>query len=206
MDALKNIKLVVSDVDGVLTDDTIMLFVPNGGERKEFELHANGTTLRLAKENDDSVTYFSAKDDRIEGYSFYTPDGIAVRECIRYHIPIVLISGRRSPAVEQRAKDLGAISLLGVKDKVKHVENLLKEYGASWQELLFIGNDVQDLSLAKKAGFSAAPNDCAPEIRDEVDYVATKTGGKGAFREILQKMFGAKGLWQEIIGRDRTLG
>jgi len=149
---LSNVRLVVTDVDGVHTNDTFSLGITPNGER-------------------------------IELYTFYTGDGIAVKECLRAGIPVVLISGRKSPAVRQRAADLGAECLQGVVDKVAVVDELLTELGLEWNNVLFIGNDVQDISLLRRAGFSATPAEAAIEAQAEADYVAKKKGG----RELYEK-------------------
>ncbi len=172
---LSKVQFVVTDVDGVHTDDTVLLGIgPNG--------------------------------ERFEMYRFITCDGIVIKECLRHSIHVALISGRKAPAVKQRAADLGARCLQGIVDKVAAVEEILKELGLKWENILFIGNDVQDLSLIRLAGFSAAPRDAAPEVRSEADYVTEKEGGHGVVREVLQMLLEAKGLWEHILDRERTLG
>jgi len=172
---LLNVRLVVTDVDGVHTDDTILLGIGSGGERIEF-------------------------------YRFITCDGIVIKECLRHDIPVVLISGRKAPAVRQRATDLGARCLQGIVDKVAAVEEILTELRIKWEHVLFIGNDIQDISLIRQVGFSAAPRDAAPEARSEADYVTEKRGGEGVVREVLQMLLEAKGMWEPILARQRTLG
>jgi len=172
---LSNILLVVTDVDGVHTNDTVLLGIgPNG--------------------------------ERFEMYRFITCDGIVIKECLRHNIQVVLISGRKAPAVKQRAADLGAQCLQGIEDKVKAVREVLDKLGLEWEHVLFVGNDIQDLSLIRKAGFSAAPRDAAPEVRSEADYVTKKKGGKGVVREVLQMLLEAQGHWETILTRERTLG
>ncbi len=171
----RKVRLVVTDVDGVLTDDTFVLGIGPEGKRIEF-------------------------------YRFYTGDGMAVKECLRHDIPVVMISGRKSPTVRVRAKDLGAECLQGVSDKVAAIEKLLKKYGITWKEVLFIGNDIQDIALLRRAGISAVPFDAAKEAHRVADYRAKKKGGRGAFRDVVERALKAKGLWKKIISRERTLG
>lgn len=172
---LAKVQLVVTDVDGVHTDDTVLLGIDSHGER-------------------------------IEMYRFITCDGIVVKECLRHNIPVAFISGRKSPAVRQRAEDLGARCLQGIVDKVAAVGEIVEELGIGWAQVLFIGNDVQDISLIRQVGFSAAPRDAAPEARSEADYVTEKRGGEGVVREVLQMLLEAKGMWEPILARQRTLG
>lgn len=175
VDKLARVKIVVSDVDGVQTDDTFTLGIAPNGER-------------------------------VELYQFYTPDGIAALECMRHDIPVYFITGRNSPAVKQRAADLKVNCLQGIKDKVDAIEKVLAERKLQWEDVLFIGNDIQDLSMIRRAGASAAPRDCAVEVMREVDLVSFKEGGKGAFRDIIEHLFKAKNKWHGIVNRDRTLG
>src|SRR3989344_6172400 len=139
-------------------------------------------------------------------YRFITCDGIVIKECLRHNIPVVLVSGRKAPAVKQRAADLGARCLQDIVDKVEAVSEIINELGIGWNQVLFVGNDIQDISLIRQVGFSAAPRDAAPEARSEADYVTKTKGGKGVVREVLQMLLEAKELWEPILGRERTLG
>lgn len=207
---LKKIRLVVTDIDGVHTNDTFTMCTKE--RRGWWSLFDRGTSLTLrpcdeaGNPTDETVRHFAGRKERIEGYTFYSPDGIAVKESIRHDIPVIMISGRRSQAAEERAVGLGARYLGGVKDKVRNVEPFLRERGIGWDQVLAMGNDVQDLSMLRAAGFSAAPADAFPEVLSEVDYVTKKRAGEGAVREMLQLMFEAKGFWRDIVERERTLG
>ena len=209
---LSNVRLVVTDVDGVHTDDKVLISIVSDETKTAFGLEKAGATHRLVSCNGNGVPnerflqLSTGNDGRIEGYHFFTGDGIAVKECLRAGIPVVLISGRKSPAVRQRAEDLGARSLQGIVDKVAAVEELLVELGLEWSNVLFIGNDIQDITLLRRAGFSAAPADAAPEAKDVADYITAKTGGNGVVREVLQALLEAKRLWENIVSRERTLG
>ncbi len=206
------VKVVVTDVDGVHTSDHVTLFSrPEGDQRLLFGLDVAGTVRRLVPCDADGVIeemhyVASAHDGRVEGYCFYTRDGIAVKECLRHNIPVIFMTGRNSPAVQQRARDLGVELRSGVADKVAEVERILALHGANWDEVFFMGNDVQDLGLLRRVGFSAAPADAAQEVLKEVMFVSTRNGGDGAVREAVEVVLGAKGFWQQIVERSRTLG
>ncbi|MEK7545955.1 MAG: hypothetical protein AAB554_02655 [Patescibacteria group bacterium] len=210
-EAARKVRLVVTDVDGVHTSDLVTIYGKPDADRKlVFGLHVGGKAARLmpCDEAGAEVMHYlaSAEDGRIEGYQFFTGDGIAVKECRRNGIPVVMVTGRNSPAIRQRASDLGVECRTGVSDKVGEVGRIVASLGIAWDETLFIGNDVQDLALLRLAGFSAAPSDAVQEVRDEVMYVSVKKGGEGAVRDILQRLLEFKGLWQEIVKRERTLG
>ncbi len=211
-EAARGVRLVVTDVDGVHTSDHVTIFGrPEGGAGLPFGLHVAGTVRRLAPCDADGALdemhYLASADDgRIEGYRFYTRDGIAVKECKRHDIPVVFMTGRSSPAVRQRAKDLGVDLRYGIADKVAEVEGILAALGIGWDELFFMGNDVQDLALIRRAGFSAAPADAAAEVLKEAMLVTGRKGGDGAVREAIEFVLSSKGLWQKIVERERTLG
>jgi 3-deoxy-D-manno-octulosonate 8-phosphate phosphatase (KDO 8-P phosphatase) len=82
----------------------------------------------------------------------------------------------------------------------------MAELGVPWENILFIGNDVQDISLLKRAGVSVAPANSADEAKAVAHHVAEKKGGEGVVREVLQAMLEAKGLWEDAITREKTLG
>jgi 3-deoxy-D-manno-octulosonate 8-phosphate phosphatase (KDO 8-P phosphatase) len=148
----------------------------------------------------------ASNGERVEVYQFHTGDGIAIKECLRNNIPVIFITGRKSPAVIQRATDLGTRFLTGVSDKVAAVEDVMAELGVPWEHILFIGNDIQDISLLKRAGISVAPANSADEAKAVAHHVAQKRGGEGVVREVLQAVLEAKGLWEKIVAGDKTLG
>jgi len=175
-----SVRLVVTDVDGVLTDKRISISVNEGG-------------------------------DRIETYTFNVLDGMGVKELERHDIPVCFISGRKSPAVFCRARDLDVSHiLLGVEDKVGDIEGILKIIYSGWEEVLFIGDDIQDLSLLRMAGLPVAPADASPEVLEEVrvlrGYVSPLNGGDGVFRDVAELVLKSQGYWNNIISRKRTLG
>jgi 3-deoxy-D-manno-octulosonate 8-phosphate phosphatase (KDO 8-P phosphatase) len=210
-------KIFFTDVDGVHTDDRVLIMETNGALAA-----LKGTSaLRmipcdaLGNPQINTVDYFAlrAESTIAEGYRFCTKDGIAALECLRHDIPFVMMTGRRSPAVRQRAEDLKVTCRLGVKDKVAEVEVILKEKGIidhkgvpDWSMAVVMGNDVQDLSYMKLAGVAIAPADAVPEVRAVAHFVTGARGGYGAVREAVEAMLKAKGLWSSIISRERTLG
>jgi len=86
------------------------------------------------------------------------------------------------------------------------IGEVLQSLSLSWSQVLFIGNDIQDLALLKKAGFSAAPIDSVKEVLCNATYIATAKGGEGVVREVLEIVLEAQGYWEEIIARERSLG
>jgi len=74
---------------------------------------------------------------------------------------------------------------MGSTNKANDLELIAKEYGLTFDEIAYIGDDLNDIPALKLAGFAAAPNDCAEGVLDYIDYRTTKNGGNGAVRELI---------------------
>jgi 3-deoxy-D-manno-octulosonate 8-phosphate phosphatase (KDO 8-P phosphatase) len=148
---LRRIRLVLLDVDGVMTD---------GG------------------------LYYSA--DGVELKRFNAQDGYGIVRAREHGLKIGIISGRSSPVVEARARTLEIEELYqGVEDKVSAMEELRRKFSLEDREIAFIGDDLFDLPLLHRVGFSAAPCNARAEVKREVDYVTKAAGGEGAVREFI---------------------
>lgn len=118
--------------------------------------------------------------------SFNIKDGMGIHLAKNMGITVGLISGRCSRIVEARAKELEICYVWqGVKDKLALFRDILKEFGLMKEEVAFMGDDINDLPLLKEVGFSGAVGDAIEELKDEVDYVAERAGGRGAVREFI---------------------
>jgi 3-deoxy-D-manno-octulosonate 8-phosphate phosphatase (KDO 8-P phosphatase) len=126
---------------------------------------------------------------------FFVQDGSALIRARKAGLLIAWISGRRCRAVELRAGELGVEYLYqGVEDKVEVIENLLYEKGVNWEQTAFIGDDLNDLPLILKAGWSAAVAQAHPRVLAAADYKTTLPGGHGAVREVVELILNAKGI------------
>ncbi|MCK4301473.1 MAG: HAD-IIIA family hydrolase [candidate division Zixibacteria bacterium] len=138
---------------------------------------------------DDSI-YFGP--DGFEAKRFNISDGFFMVLAMRSGLQLAIVSGRASPATVTRMKDLGVKHVLqDMKSKVAQITPLLEELGVEFSEVAFAGNELLDISLARKSGLSVAVADAAPELLEVVDYVTEKKGGCGAVREILECYFEA---------------
>jgi len=161
----KKIKLLLLDVDGVLTDGSI-IYDEQGRELKIFNVR----------------------------------DGAMVKWLKRAGIEVAILSGRKSKAVEKRAKELGVeLVIQDAKDKLPAFQTLLKQTGFKPKEIAYLGDDWHDLVVLKRVGLSACPKDAVEEIKKQVDYVCRAKGGRGAVRELGELILKAQGKWQEII-------
>ena len=154
----KKIKLVITDVDGVLTD---------GGR------------------------YYSDKGEIIK--KFHVRDGMGINILLRNNIKTVILSKENSPIVKKWAKDMNVSKLyLGIKHKEKKLSDVCNDFSLKKDEIAFIGDDVNDFNLLQIVGFSAVPSDANENIKGTVDYICSKKGGDGAFREIVDIIFKEK--------------
>ena len=118
--------------------------------------------------------------------SFHVRDGMGLLLAREAGIKTMFLSGRESGAIRKRGGELRVdYMILGSKDKEGDIAEILKKEGMGLHNVCFIGDDVQDLSLLRKVGFSAAPNNAAPVVRKHVDYISEKNGGEGAVRDIV---------------------
>ena len=146
----KNIKILLTDVDGVLTD---------GG------------------------MYYNSKGDFMK--KFHARDGMGVTLLRKKGIPTIIVTKEKTDIVRKWASKMKIAKIFdGIQNKEKIVDEICKKYKVTISQIGYIGDDVNDIELLKKVGFSATPKDGIIKVQKIVDYVCKKNGGEGAFREI----------------------
>jgi 3-deoxy-D-manno-octulosonate 8-phosphate phosphatase (KDO 8-P phosphatase) len=131
---------------------------------------------------------------------FHSRDGIGFVLARRAGLKLGLVSGRKSAAVEARAQELQmSFVRLGVDDKLASVREAMAQEGLSLEELAFMGDDLPDLPVLVRVGFSATVRDAPLAVRTRVDYVTRARGGHGAAREMIEQVLAAKGLLDELV-------
>ncbi len=145
----KKIKLVLTDVDGVLTD---------GG------------------------MYYTDKGDIMK--RFHTRDGMGVTLLRKNNIPTIIITKEKTIMVKKWSTKMKIKKLYdGIDVKESIIDEICKKFNVTAKELAYIGDDVNDIELLKKVGFSAVPNDAILQTKKIADYICHTNGGHGAFRE-----------------------
>jgi len=125
-------------------------------------------------------------NDGEELKAFNVKDGMGISLLRKKGIIPVLITGRESEIVNIRAKELAIEDVYqGIKDKLEIYARLKDKYQLSDQEISYVGDDLNDLTIMKEVGVSFTVNDGAEELREKCDYCAKRNGGDGAIREII---------------------
>lgn len=140
-----------------------------------------------------------------EWKKFNTSDSAGVLFLNYLNIPLVIITSEKTKIVERRAEKL-KIELLyqGVKDKVGLANKICSEMDLSLSEVAFIGDDLNDIPLLKKVGFSCSPANAPDYVKEHVKYVTCKKGGEGAFREFVETILVEHKLLVEVLDKHFT--
>lgn len=166
---LSSIKLIVSDVDGVLTDGKICL-IPQIGEAKTFSVK----------------------------------DSLRIKMAVKSGIPIVWFTGRKSRATIQRAKELNAEVIFKQDLKDGLFGFLKRKFGIDPINVLYVGDDWNDMWFMSCVGISAAPSDARPEVRKVASIVTKVRGGDGVLGELIEAIMRAKGTWNKYVNQYRN--
>jgi YrbI family 3-deoxy-D-manno-octulosonate 8-phosphate phosphatase len=111
-------------------------------------------------------------------------DGWGIQELRKAGIRQVILSTEKNPVVASRAKKLKIGVVQGSRDKAKSIRKICRANGVMCQDVLFVGNDVNDLPAMRLAGVSASPADGHPEVLKYCRHITKAKGGEGVIREI----------------------
>lgn len=154
----KDVKLLLTDCDGTLTDGG-MYYLNNGDELKKFN----------------------------------TRDGVAIKYLNISGVITGMITGEDVELNRRRADKLKMkIYLPGVSDKVAAVDKLLEKYKVTYDEIVYFGDDRNDIELLKRVGLAICPSDAVREVKKVCDYVCKAKGGEGVIREFFDKFMGER--------------
>jgi 3-deoxy-D-manno-octulosonate 8-phosphate phosphatase (KDO 8-P phosphatase) len=138
--------------------------------------------------------------DQREAKVFHVRDGLAVKLAQKCGIPVALLTSRRSPALERRARELGIVELhQGEGDKLQGLHRITHKLGVALDHVLYAGDDLPDLAPMACSGISAAPADAAPEVLRLATWRLESRGGQGAFRELVERLLRERGEWEAIV-------
>ena len=136
---------------------------------------------------------FYLSDDGVETKAFSTLDGYGIRLLLGAGKEVAIISGRKSRAVELRMQELGVSHVfLGCKDKMAVFDSLSDQLGISPEESAYVGDDIPDLPLLTKVGYSIAVRNAVQAVQEYCDYTTRAKGGRGAVREVCELILSAR--------------
>ena len=169
LERARKIKLLLLDCDGVLTDGQVY-FLPLP---------------------DGSLT---------ETKGFNTQDGIALQWAYRVGIETGIISGRGGLAVRERARSAKMRYLFeGNTQKLPLFEQVLSDSGYDAEQIAYVGDDLTDLPIMKRAGLAAAPPDSRREALEAAHFVTHAGGGRGCVRDVIELLLKSQQRWEEIV-------
>lgn len=158
------IRLLLLDVDGVLTDGGIIID-DRGAETKRFDVR----------------------------------DGLGITLLLRAGIEVGFITGRSSPVVVRRARELKVRMVYqGVQDKAAAYVKIRNKLRLQDEEIAYIGDDIADLPILREAGLGITVKDGWPGLKRQVHHVTQAQGGRGAVREVAEMLLRAQGKWNSL--------
>ena len=174
----RKIKLLLFDVDGVLTDGKLY-FLPDRDKKSDSELSAQGS---------------------IEFKGFHAHDGVAISLARLGGLRTGLITKRYSETVALRARDLKLEFVRqGIHDKGAAFHEILRDAGLSPDEGAFVGDDIVDLPAMRPAGIAIAVQNARAEVKKEAHYTTPHPGGDGALRDAVEFILKAQGKWKKVL-------
>ena len=188
----KKIKLLLFDVDGVLTDGKLYIFPAPAGIQQSTKDHA-------AKQREDGG-FGLVSQSMIEAKGFHAHDGAAISLARLGGIKTGLITKRVSETVALRARDLRLEYVYqGIQDKLAVFEQILGQDGIDASEAAYVGDDVIDLPVMRNCGFAVAVANARAEVKAEAHYVTPHAGGDGALRDAAEYILKAQGKWKRVV-------
>jgi 3-deoxy-D-manno-octulosonate 8-phosphate phosphatase (KDO 8-P phosphatase) len=188
----RKIKLLLFDVDGVMTDGTIWLFPAPAGASQSTQAEAG----RLA----DAGGYAISSDTMVEAKGFHAHDGTAISLARLGGLKTGLITKRVSETVRLRARDLRVDYVYqGIADKSATFDEILRQEGISADQAAYVGDDIIDLPVMRRCGLAIAVPNARAEVKAEAHWVTPQAGGHGAIRDAVEYVLKAQGKLDQVI-------
>ncbi len=170
------VRLLLMDVDGVLTDGKLYN-VPDPAGRM------------------------------VETKGFDTQDGIALQWLHWKGFQTGIISGRVSPATEERCRQCHITYIYqGHIEKIPLYEEILAKSGFAPQQVAYVGDDLTDVVIMRRAGLAIAPANARPEVKRCAHLVTAAEGGRGAIREVCELLLQSQGHWEDLLRKYEVNG
>jgi 3-deoxy-D-manno-octulosonate 8-phosphate phosphatase (KDO 8-P phosphatase) len=162
LEHFQDINTFVFDVDGVLTDGSVLL-LENGMQARKMNVK----------------------------------DGLALQMAIKNGYHVIIVSGGSSAPVIQRLQYLGLTEIyLGLKDKLKFLQAHLEQNNIQWAQVLYMGDDLPDITVLENAGLPCCPSDAVIEVKKISKYISPVSGGSGCVRDVIEKVLKLNDHWK----------
>src|SRR5271165_3053992 len=196
----RKIKLILFDVDGVLTDGKIWIFpAPAGSQASPQPSLLEKSAQDVSRPQGRIGTGFHSTS-LIEAKGFHAHDGTAIVLARMAGIKTGIITKRTSETVALRARDLKIDHVYqGIQDKASVFAQILEKDGITADEAAFVGDDVIDLPAMRKCGLAIAVKNARPEVKAEAHWVTAHAGGEGAARDAVEYILKAQGIWKHAV-------
>jgi 3-deoxy-D-manno-octulosonate 8-phosphate phosphatase (KDO 8-P phosphatase) len=188
----KKIRLILFDVDGVLTDGKIWIFPAPSGTQP--------SVLQQAAQHGGEGGFGFQSTSLIEAKGFHAHDGTAITLARLAGLKVGLITKRISETVALRARDLKMDHVYqGIQDKAGTFRKILEKDGITASEAAFVGDDVIDLPVMRLCGFAVAVKNARSEVKADAHWVTPHAGGDGAARDAVEYILKAQGKWKKVV-------
>jgi len=188
----KKIKLILFDVDGVLTDGKIWIFPAPAG--------AQQATEEMAAQHGHKGGFAFVSQNMIEAKGFNAHDGTGFSLARLGGMQCGLITKRISETVALRARDLKIEHVYqGIQDKLTCFEEILRKESLKAEQAAFVGDDVIDLPVMRTCGLAIAVKNARREVKAEAHMVTEHSGGDGGARDAIEFILKAQGSWKRVV-------
>lgn len=191
-DRARRIKIVIFDVDGVLTDGSIWLFPAPA-------VNSQSTQDQIAA-TEGKGGYAISSTSMVEAKGFNAHDGTAISLARLGGLKCGIITKRISETVALRARDLRLeFVYMGQSYKMKPIREIVEKAGVTLEEICYVGDDVIDLPAMRECGLAVAVANARPRVKAEAHYVTPNSGGHGAARDAVEFILESKGVLDQCI-------
>jgi 3-deoxy-D-manno-octulosonate 8-phosphate phosphatase (KDO 8-P phosphatase) len=187
----RKIKIILFDVDGVLTDGTIWV-VPTGAPA--------GPKKPETADNTGDGGFGLQSETMGEAKGFSAHDGMGVSLAKIAGLKVGFITKRVSEAVKTRARDLKLDYLyMGQAHKMQAIRQIMQQSGVALDEIAYAGDDIVDLPVLRVCGLAIAPANARQEVLDTAHYITSNPGGFGAGRDAIEFILNSRGILEDIV-------
>ena len=188
----RRIKIILFDVDGVLTDGGIWLF-PTAAP-------ANEETQKRIGETAGQAGFGIQSASMVEAKGFHAHDGTSISLARLAGIRTGVITKRISETVALRARDLKLdFVYMGQSYKMQAVREIIEKTGVPLEEIAFVGDDIIDLPVMRQVGLAIAVDNARAQVKAAAHYVTPNGGGHGAARDAVEFILEAQGMLNGVI-------